>query len=486
MKRLSKFLLLALGAAAAAGLAAVGIAACGIVVGPGELLVATPRMGAAAGAGAEPAGRVLGPGRHFVNPLTETWERHPAIHVSGGGEPSFDALGRIGLSRPPEIGVVTALFGLPLPEGEFLAGPSERGIQRAVLTPGSYLLDPRRFRVDLFPATSVPAGHVGVVTHLAGRNTESELAGPDERGVQAAVLAPGIYFLNPFEFQVTPVRVGFSELTFEGPSAVAFPAADSNVIRVDATIVWGVDPTDAPHVIRQFGSLALVVERLIRPQIESVMRLSGSGVKARQFIEGASRRAFQQQVEAGLKAALEQKHVRVLLALIQNVEVPDHVKKPVQDGVIAEELDLTHRAKLAAAADLRALNEATAAVEEAAARARGETDKRILETFAAGKAEAQRIATAGMLEVARVKGEAERLRADAARRIALAENDVARALGAEDVRGLGLRLAALGGTESAALWTFAEKLSGSAAIAIRPGALGSGLEEALREWLAKD
>ena len=72
----------------------------------------------------------LGPGRHFVNPFLYERQLKDQVVVAGG-----------------EVGVVITKFGKELPPGEFLAGPGERGIQREVLLPGTYRLNPYAYEI---------------------------------------------------------------------------------------------------------------------------------------------------------------------------------------------------------------------------------------------------------------------------------------------------------------------------------------------------
>ncbi len=54
----------------------------------------------------------------------------------------------------------------------------------------------------------IPPGYVGVVTNKASDPRTGE-----ERGIQKQVLQPGIYFLNPEEKRIDIVSIGYSETT---------------------------------------------------------------------------------------------------------------------------------------------------------------------------------------------------------------------------------------------------------------------------------
>src|SRR5262249_61926749 len=57
---------------------------------------------------------------------------------------------------------------------------------------------------------------------------------------------------------------------------IEFPSSDGFPIHLDYTAIWDVLPEQAPEVVRQFGTLKDVEQKVILPQIESICRLHGS------------------------------------------------------------------------------------------------------------------------------------------------------------------------------------------------------------------
>jgi hypothetical protein len=55
-----------------------------------------------------------------------------------------------------KVGVVTSKIGDELPEGVFIAGPGQKGIQRGVIGPGKYRLNPYGYTVEIVDAISIP------------------------------------------------------------------------------------------------------------------------------------------------------------------------------------------------------------------------------------------------------------------------------------------------------------------------------------------
>ena len=116
-----------------------------------------------------------------------------------------------------KVGVVTAKVGAELPPGEFLAEPGQKGIWRQVLGPGQHRLNPHGYQVDIVDAISIPIGYVGVVTSLSGRQTTAAaFAGPGEKGVRQDILQPGLYYVNPKALQVDLLEIGLNQVSLLG------------------------------------------------------------------------------------------------------------------------------------------------------------------------------------------------------------------------------------------------------------------------------
>ena len=59
-------------------------------------------------------------------------------------------------------------------------------------------------------------------------------------------------------------------------TGIEFPSNDGFLIHLDFTAIWGILPDQAPDVVRQFGTLKDVEQKVILPQIGSICRLHGS------------------------------------------------------------------------------------------------------------------------------------------------------------------------------------------------------------------
>ncbi len=171
---------------------AVITAKTGAALKPGQILAREGQMGIQE--------QVLGEGRHFRNPYQYNIQIMPVIDIP-----------------PGKIGVVTAKVGADLPQGEFLANEGQKGIARRVLGPGKYRLNPVGYEVKIEDAVVIPIGYVGLITSLSGRQApEGAFAKPGEKGVREDILQPGLYYVNPKEFQINVLEIGLNQVSLLG------------------------------------------------------------------------------------------------------------------------------------------------------------------------------------------------------------------------------------------------------------------------------
>ena len=436
-----------------------------------------------------------GPGRHFYSPLEYEIQLVPDQVVP-----------------PGRIGVVVSKIGKPLPEGTYLVDDKGfRGILRKVLTPGRYRINTYGFDVKIVdvdscaePAhrvarkagdpTLIPPGYVGVVTNKAS----DPLTG-QERGIQQQVLQPGIYFLNPEEKRIDIVSIGYSEtsLTVETRNAgggivtavpsiaaanlvrdlgdrlgtstaddpvyapgkgIEFPSSDGFPIHLDYTAIWGILPEQAPNVVRQFGTLKDVEQKVILPQIESICRLHGSRRGAVDLLVGDTREQFQIETASELERVLTSKNLSLLFGLTRHIYVPKLVREPIQKAKIADELTKTREQEQLTAQAQAELTEAQAKVVFGEKRTQAETEKKVAEVGAEGEKKAKEI-----------EATTEKLRAEIDAKTASIEAQSTRLMGAAKAQSVKLSkearaersqllVKAMGGPDSYERYIFAEGL----------------------------
>ena len=73
-----------------------------------------------------------------------------------------------------KLGVLTRLYGKDLSSGSIIASEGTKGIVSEVLRPGKYRINSYAYNVELYDAISIKPGHGGVVTALIGDDVFSQ------------------------------------------------------------------------------------------------------------------------------------------------------------------------------------------------------------------------------------------------------------------------------------------------------------------------
>ncbi|MFM7038703.1 MAG: SPFH domain-containing protein [Planctomycetaceae bacterium] len=420
---------------------------------------------------------MLGPGRHF---LWYGWWETDLVQDT--------------LVNPGEVAVVTSRMGKDLPDGRFLVdgdldATTEKGILRKVLGPGRYRINEYAYTVRIVKQeviqngqqekhvgwVSIPAGYAGVVTNLAD-NPQAGL----QAGIQANVLQPGLYPVNPNEQHVDIISIGYEPLSVrsnfvsedgkpvldesgeplvaDDESGITFPSTDGFRIHMDFTAVWGIMPDQAADVIRKFGSLEAVQTKVVIPQIESICRNEGSSLGAVDLLVGDTRQKFQDVVSASFQKILEEKGLTLLHGFVRNIHIPQNVRKPIQEKFVADELKLTRDQEQLTARTEAELREAEKKVELETERIGAETKKLVAEAIAEGQKTAEETRAETLKLVAAIERQTAELEAEATVNLGRAKAD-AKKLEAEAKSELfGLAVKAFGSGEAYNQWVFATGL----------------------------
>ncbi len=459
---------------------------------------------------------VLGPGRHFRDPFRWDWKLveqkvipagDPATwKITTGLSPRQRDQARSGLfsfdGDFPKIGVVTRKVGKRPPDGRPVVPTASdyQGILEEVLTPGTYKINPFVYHVELYPATVIPAGFVGVVTNLFGPEppmsvTPTSYSAPAEgeeqadmiahvrplaeqgfRGTVRDVLQPGIYFINPKLKKVTLVEIGFNEYSqFQLQGAdhevISFPSDTGYLIKVGVTVVWGIDPAHAAEIVNEFGNVDKVLDKVISPQLRSICRNIGSTYAARDFIQGEKRELFQKDLTVELQRICRAKNIEVLLALVREIEVHapggaagagtamaagEDLKRTIQQSFIAIENQITKDKQREAATVKAQLEEEKKKIDIAEETIRSETSVLVANIIAEGRKKAAEIEAQAQLEVATIQQQVAQLDAQRTEIIGRARADVEKFKKEAEAEGYMLLVKAFGSAQAYNLYTFAE------------------------------
>jgi len=306
---------------------------------------------------------VKGEGWHFVLPIIYTTE-----------------LADNTIIPPGKVGVVNAKGGKPLPSGRLLAEPGEQGIQRRVLPPGAYRINRYGYDVQIVDATEIPLGFVGVLRRLLGKDARGRFAErDDEKGILRKVLQPGLYYLNPKEFEVVKAEVGIFQTTFRHDddkakdTAITFTSRGGFPISMDCTIEWEVLPEDMPSLVAEYGRSKDVESKVIDVQAHAIGRDKGIDYGVQELLEGRSREKLQTDFTNELIRVCREKSVTVRSAFIRRIDIPEPYLKPIRDKQIAHEMQLTNKAKEVTAQSEAEVERARRMIEQEVAKVEAET-----------------------------------------------------------------------------------------------------------------
>lgn len=424
--------------------------------------------------------KMRGPGRHFYNPIY--WQ-HKIV--------------RDEVILPGQIGVVTCKVGDNLPEGEFLVDgdldgdnqATQSGILRKVFGPGRYRANPYAFQFKIVESevqrfgsqdktsgwVEIPTGYVGVVT----LQTNNEIAGL-VKGVQDKVLQPGLYPVNPSEQQIDIINVGYNESSIlvskqadakgtllyddQGePLAVRdtginFPSNDGFDIQLDFSAIWGVMPEHASEIVRVFGNLDAVEQKVIEPQSESICRNNGSKMGAIELLIGETREQFQTDVSTDFQSVLSEKKIAMLYGLVRHIYIPQNVREPIQKGYVSDELKLTRDEETKTARIEADLREAERKVDLEAERVRVDTDRLRAGVMAEGEKEAKEIAAETERLIASIDRETAELNAQQTVLVGRATAEAKQMSAEATADKFRLAVQAFGSPSAFNKWEFAEQL----------------------------
>ncbi|MGE3181887.1 MAG: SPFH domain-containing protein [Phycisphaerae bacterium] len=443
----------------------------------------------------------LGPGRYFLNPVKWETELEPLVTIEAGDPNTWQSHYVAGRGdhfdakldgKWPEVGIVTSLAGKVWDQESEVVEKGYQGKWREVLSPGTYRINPRAYKVEKVPAVVVPVGYCGVVTSQLGNmpgvetvmqssigpdgkvvqgrpSAIQKLAEPGQRGVLRNVLPPGIYYLNPYVHKVKIVEVGYNLIsqlrTDQETEHIEFPSQDGFTVEVEVTVVWGRDPRHTPELINRLGDIEKIRD-LVIAQIRSICRNIGSDYISTDFIEGEKREQYQQQVTETLKKVCRERNLEVLIALIHNIEVradsaskQEDLKLTIQSGFIAREQDLLRQEQSETAKVLAELEAAEAAVPVAREEVASDMRIRVAELQAEGRKKAEEIDAQRDLDVATIEREIAEIEAETERVLGRAQAEVEQMINQAEADGKRMFIDAFGSGSAYNLYTFAREFS---------------------------
>lgn len=242
---------------------------------------------------------VLTPGTYYINPYLFSVSKRNQTLVSQG-----------------EVAVLVSNIGKDpaelVSENEnntrHVVSSGYRGIQKDVLGPGSYNINPLAYSVIIIPTTTRSVDW----SAENGRN-ESSLAKDILTTKNAPKLrAPSDKF-DPFQV-----------VSHDG-----FP------MQVEVRCQYRILPENAPYVVQKLGSILELEANVIHPQIDGIFRAQVSRSPAIAYQQ--NRAEEQKAAEEAVKADLNKYKVEVVSVMITNIHLPEQLMKTTQQKNLAEQ-----------------------------------------------------------------------------------------------------------------------------------------------------
>ncbi len=266
----------------------------GVPMLPGDVVGATPEMSSHnsyqdgqafldAGGFRGPQTAVLRPGRYYVNPYLFNVTLKPVTVVRQG-----------------EVGVLISNVGKdPETSVELMGDSGKPGAQRHV----------------------VPEGY---------------------RGIQKNVLGPGTYNINPLAHIVLIVPTTTRSVEWSRSPDAADPfdpftvvSHDGFEMQVEVRCQYRVLPENAPFVIQKLGTIEELENNVIHPQIDGIFRAQVSKSPAISYQQ--NRAEEQAAADEAVRVDLAKYQVEVVSVMITNIHLPPELMKTTQQKNLAEQ-----------------------------------------------------------------------------------------------------------------------------------------------------
>lgn len=271
---------------------------------------------------------VLAEGRWFKNPYTWAWQIHKITDVPAGklgvqtrlyGKELPD--GQI-LAPDGYKGIVAKVLG----PGKHRVNPFAYGVQ---------LFDAITIRPGFGGVTTSLTGLDVLNGDVAEADRNTFLVKEGMKGVQSGILDAGTYYLNPYMVVVTEVNLQSQRFEMSGEDAISFLTLDGFTVNVEGTIEYALMREQAARLTHQVGDMDDILKKIVLPKARGFSRIEGSKNPAKNYIAGVTRQKFQDNLEAHLIAQCKNWGVDIKSVLIRNITPPDAIASIIRDREVA-------------------------------------------------------------------------------------------------------------------------------------------------------
>jgi len=200
--------------------------------------------------------------------------------------------------------------------------------------------DPAEFE----PAADEPHGDGSRTRHVVPKGF---------RGIQREVLGPGAYNINPLAYSaiIIPTTTRSVDWSAEkgSPGEVAafdpfqVVSHDGFEMKVEVRCQYRILPENAPYVVQKIGSIEELEKNVIHPQIDGIFRAQVSRSPAIAYQQ--NRAEEQKAAEEAVRQDLAKYRVEVVSVMITNIHLPEALMKTTQQKNLAEQEKSMYDAK---------------------------------------------------------------------------------------------------------------------------------------------
>lgn len=165
------------------------------------------------------------------------------------------------------------------------------------------------------------------------------------RGIQREVLGPGSYNINPLAYNVIiiPTITRSVDWSAEGKSKDEVSSFDPFQVvsydgfpmQVEVRCQYRILPENAPYVVQKIGSVDELESNAIHPQIDGIFRAQVSRSPAISYQQ--NRAEEQKSAEEAVRQDLAKYRVEVVSVMVTNIHLPEALMKTTQQKNLAEQ-----------------------------------------------------------------------------------------------------------------------------------------------------
>jgi regulator of protease activity HflC (stomatin/prohibitin superfamily) len=161
------------------------------------------------------------------------------------------------------------------------------------------------------------------------------------RGIQKDVLNPGKYNINPLAYTVIVVPTTTRSIEWsENAGAKDFDpfavvSRDGFMMQVEVRCQYRILPENAPYVVQKLGSVEELEKNVLHPQIDGIFRAQVSKSPAINYQQ--ERATEQLDAENAVKSDLVKYKVEVVSVMICNIKLPQELMHTTQERNLAQQ-----------------------------------------------------------------------------------------------------------------------------------------------------